>query len=120
MFGFRIIRPRVLTLLAFGAIVSLAVSGFAAANTVPASSAGDGSGAITGYVVSNIQYVLDVADPAKIATVKFDLAPAAATAVSIQLAGSWYTCTNVAGAVSCTTPLATALSVVSLRVVAAS
>lgn len=69
---------------------------FTASNTVPATSAGSGSGAISGYTVSNVAYTLNT-DPSKIDAVTFTLDKAAGT-VKAQLvtAGSWYACTNTA------------------------
>jgi len=92
---------------------------FAAANVVPGSPVGDGSGAISGYTITNIHYALNAANPANIQTVTFDIDPAAAGDVRITMDGStWSTCTNTAGAVSCSVTQA-ALTAVNLRVVAA-
>ena len=93
----------------------------AAANTVPASKAGDGSGAITGYTVSAIHYVLN-STPTTIDSVTFTLnsAPVAGSTIKIKLvaAGStWYTCTNVTTAVTCTTTGAAVSPADSLEVV---
>jgi len=111
--------PRRLAVMAIFSVVAVSAFGFAAANTVPASHAGDGNGAITGYAVSNISYTLDSGDPSTIDSVDFTLAPTDATSVQIYLDGAWYTCTggatpscNVGGA-------ATVLGAVNLQVVAA-
>jgi hypothetical protein len=115
----RFLRPRTLVAVLLVLILSLAVYGFAAANVVPPSSAGDGSGAITGYTISNIHYALNAANPANIQTVTFDITPTSAGDVRITLDGStWSTCTNTAGAVSCSVAQA-ALTAANLRVVAA-
>ena len=106
-------------------VLVLAMSGFtyafAASNTVPATKAGDGAGAITGYVVSNIAYHLDGSDPSEIASVTFTL-DAAAGSASIRLVSSstsWYSCTIAGGtAVTCLTAGATVLDADSLQVVA--
>jgi hypothetical protein len=100
-------------------ILSVAVYGFAAANTVPASSAGDGSGAISGYDISNIHYALNAANPANIQTVTFDILPVSAGDVRITMDGAtWSTCVNAAGSVTCAVSQP-ALTAASLRVVAA-
>lgn len=67
---------------------------FTASNTVPSTSAGSGSAAISGYTVSNVAYTLN-SDPTKIDAVDFDLDKAAGT-VKIQVVsgGSWYACDN--------------------------
>ena len=106
-------------------VLVLALSGFtyafAAANTVPATKAGDGSGAISGYTITNVKYNLDGTDPSAIDNVTFTL-DAAATSANIRLVagGTWYSCTIAGGtAVTCNTldaPVSTALL---LQVVAA-
>jgi hypothetical protein len=52
--------------------VMSAAYGFAANNTVAGSSAGDGSGLISGYTVTNVRYTLD-ADPRYLNEVEFTL-----------------------------------------------
>jgi hypothetical protein len=107
-----------------GAIVA-GTYAFTAANTVPTTKAGDGSGAVSGYTVSSVHYTLNAANPYNIDSVAFnvDVAPVAGSTLRAQLApaGSWYTCTNVATAVTCNTtaPVQTVLLATSLRVVIA-
>jgi len=105
-------------------VLSMGIYAFAAANTVPASSAGDGSGAISGYTVTAIHYVLNTTNPGNIDSVTFTLsaAPAAGGTVKITLDGTnWYSCTNVTTAVTCvtTTPQQTVTLATNLRVVVA-
>ena len=112
------------TVLLIVLILSMAIYAFAAANVVPASSAGDGSGAISGYTISTIHYVLNAANPGNIDSVTFTLstAPAAGGSIKISLDGAnWYSCTNVTTAVTCVTtaPQATVLLATNLRVVVA-
>jgi hypothetical protein len=101
------------------------VYAFTAANTVPTSKAGDGSGAISGYIVTTVHYGLNASDSSKIDSVTFNLdsTPVSGSTIKIQLvsAGSWYSCTNVAAAVTCatTSPQATVLQANNLRVVIA-
>jgi len=67
---------------------------FTASNTVPATNAGSGSGAITGYTVSNVAYTLD-SNPTLVDAVTFTLDKAAGTVkAQIVSTGSWYSCTN--------------------------
>ena len=94
----------------------------AAANTVPASNAGDGSGAISGYTVTAVHYNMNTTNPSTIDSVTFTLnsAPVAGSAIKIKLvaAGStWYTCTNVTTAVTCPTTGAAVTPADSLEVV---
>jgi len=123
---------RLVTLSLVLVLLGVAAYGFAAANTVPDSGAGDGSGNITGYTVSNISYTLDSNDPTKINAVTFNLSAAPSVlkpnVVKIKLVSSsntWYTCTtnstNSPYAYSCNTtaPQATVQAADQLRVVAA-
>lgn len=108
-------------------ILASAVYGFAAANTVNPSKAGDGAGAVSGYVLSNIHYNLNATNPRNIDSVTFNLdsTPVAGSTITIKLvaAGStWYTCTHVATAVTCnngSTLGASVLTADELRVVVA-
>ena len=114
-----LLRPRTLFAILLVLILSVAVYGFAAGNNVPASFAGDGSGAISGYDITNIHYALNPANPGNIQTVTFTIAPASAGDVRITMDGAtWSTCTNTAGAVSCNVAQP-ALTAANLRVVAA-
>ena len=107
-------------------VLSAASYAFAATNTVPASVAGDGKGAIAGYAVSGITYVLDTTNPSLIASVKFTLDETAAT-VKAELSNTagtitaWSSaCTLTTGVYTCT--FGSGFNVVdafSLRVVAA-
>lgn len=106
----------------FAGIAASSAYAFTSSNTVPATTVGSGSGTISGYAASNVAYNLDAANPQNIDSVTFTISPTAATTVKIQLAsgGSWYSCTNAAGSVSCTTtsPQATAAAATQLTVVA--
>ena len=111
------------------AAVALAMVGagyaYTASNTVPNTNAGDGAGTITGYVVSSVKYNLNASNPQNLDSVTFNLdsTPAAGSTLKAQLAssGSWYSCTNVAAAVTCatTSPQATVAAATQLRVVVA-
>lgn len=104
-------------------ILSVAAYAFAAANTVPATKAGDGTGAVSGYTVTSVVYTLNGTDPTTLDEVSFDLG-AAATQVKAQLvssSGTWYTCTLDTGTVwQCDTTGLTVSTINQLRVVAAS
>ena len=105
-----------------GAIVA-GTYAFTAANTVPDSKAGDGEGAVTGYVLSTVHYNLNAINPSTIDEVTFtlDSAPVAGSTIMVQLdpAGSWYGCTNAAAAVTCTTTGEPVLDATNLRVIVA-
>ena len=115
----RFLRPRTLVAVLLVLILSVAVYGFAAANVVPPTSAGDGFGLISGYTISNIHYALNNANPGNIETVTFTIAPDTAGDVRITLDGAtWYTCADTASPVTCAVNQ-TALGAANLRVVAA-
>jgi hypothetical protein len=127
MFNLRIRHLAVLLLIL---ILAASAYAFAADNSVEASKAGDGSEAISGYGITNINYELVSvdADPTDIDEVKFtiDTAPGANGEVFIQLnsvAGTWFPCDVSGGtAIVCDTsgssvPLGTTLT--NLRVIAA-
>ncbi len=122
MFPSRALKISLIIIVMFA--VAGAASALAAANTVPDSKAGDGSGNITGYVVSSIHYNLNGTTPSNIDSVTFNLdsVPVAGSTIKIQLNGAdWYSCSNVGVAVTCNTtaPQATVLPANSLRVVVA-
>lgn len=96
MFIQRSLKISIIVLIAIAlATVSYA---FAAANTVPNGKAGDGSGTITGYDVTNVVYTQDSSNPVNITAVAFDL-DASATTVRVRLVttGSLQACTNPSG-----------------------
>jgi hypothetical protein len=106
-------------------VIALALSGFtyafAAANTVPATYAGDGAGTISGYTITNVVYHLNGTTPSEIDSVTFTLS-APATNVSIKLVAlgsTYYTCSVSGGtSVTCNTLGATVVSATELRVIA--
>lgn len=104
-------------------VLALGAYAYTAANVVPASKAGTGAGAITGYTVSGITYTLNATTPTNLDGVAFSISPTAAATVRAQLAsaGAWYACVNTAGSVSCdtTSPQATVAGATQLTVVAA-
>jgi hypothetical protein len=96
---------------------------FASSNMVIAAKDGDGSGAISGYAVSNIHYVLS-ADPSRIELVSFSL-DAPATTVKVRLISStanYYVCSNTSAnnwGCSLSSPAVSLADANELRVVAA-
>jgi len=105
------------------ATAALAAAAFTAANTVPATNAGDGSAAISGYTITNVSYNLNSTNPQNLDAVTFTIAPATAGTVRVQVqsGGTWYTCANAAGSVTCATTAptqATVLAADQLTVVA--
>jgi len=116
-------RPRRTLIVAVLALATGAgVYAYAATNTVPGTSAGAGSGTISGYTISSVSYTLDSTTPTNLDQVAFSISPTTTTTVKVQLAsgGSWYSCSNSAGSVTCntTSPQATAAAATQLTVVA--
>ncbi|HEV7132331.1 MAG TPA: hypothetical protein VGN27_01205 [Gaiellaceae bacterium] len=110
--------------LVLGAVLAGALLGRAAtaANTVPAGRVGQGSSATAQYAISGVSYTLDVNNPRNVAQVAFTISPNNPRVIKARLfnAGSWYTCSNSAGAVTCATtaPAVAATSANNLTVVA--
>jgi len=111
-----------------GAVVAGAIgmAGFAftASNTVPDTKAGDGTGTVSGYVVSSVHYGLNSTDPTKADSIAFtlDSTPKAGSTIKTKVGGVWYSCTNSAAAVTCDTTVgtqATVQPITSLQVVVA-
>lgn len=104
-------------------LVASSAYAFTASNTVPATNAGAGSTAISGYTATSVSYSLNASNPQNIDSVSFTISPTTTATVKVQLVsgGSWYSCTNSSGSVSCdtTSPQATAATANQLTVVAA-
>lgn len=105
-------------------VLILALSGFtyayAASNILPATSAGDGAEAVTGYTVTNVLYNLNSTNPDLLDSVTFTLsAPADEVSIRLVTTGStWYPCTIATStSVTCLTSAAV-LSIDTLQVVA--
>lgn len=98
-------QPMVWVALAALAVVLVGRAAFAAANTVPESSAGQGSNVVSGFTISNIDYNLNGTNPLNIDTVVFDAQAADVTQVgSLTVrtmfdvsAADWYACAAVSG-----------------------
>lgn len=90
-------RFRMIGLVILMLVLATATYGFANTNTVPAGQAGEGSGAISGYIVSNVVYTLDAADPTAFDSVAFDLDAAASDVYAGLDDGSgidWVSCVS--------------------------
>lgn len=66
-------RYRILALLVLAVVLSAATYGFAAANTVDETYAGEGSDVISGYVVSGVTYNLSPTNPNSFTNVSFNM-----------------------------------------------
>ena len=121
--SFSLPRRRILIVAMLAIGVASGVYAYAATNTVPNSTAGAGSGTISGYTVTNVAYTLNTTTPTNLDQVAFTIAPTTAATLKVQLAaaGAWYTCANETAACACntTSPQATAAAATRLTVVAA-
>ncbi|MCL6564684.1 MAG: hypothetical protein K6U87_16945 [Firmicutes bacterium] len=83
----RLIAPVALTVALGGSAYA-----FMASNTVDESSAGVGSGTITGYTVSNVQYTLSgtANNPSQITNVSFTLSPADSGGSAADSVAVWF------------------------------
>ena len=96
-------RSRTLGALVVAAALATGAYAFTATNTVPASSAGSGSGTISGYTVSGIAYTLNATTPSDIDSMTFTLNANASTAKAKIVSGSsTYTACTIAGGVNVT------------------
>jgi hypothetical protein len=80
----RVINRRTAVLGLLLVILATAGFGFAAQNTVNESWAGDGTGDISGYTVSNIRYTLNTTDPAELNGISFDLTGSAVVPLQVK------------------------------------
>lgn len=102
-----------------------------AANTVPATKAGSGAGAVTGYTVTDEKYTIDVLNnPRQLLSSTLNLAGNVPSTTSVRVrfraAGSWYSCTMGAytlatdkTAVACSVTGESSLTATNLTAVAA-
>lgn len=120
-----VLSPRRILLSGLLGLVAVATVGYANANTVSNSNAGDGSGSISGYVVSNVHYTLDTNNPSNVTSLSFTVAPAIPTGtgtvrVSLTNGSTWLAANACSGtsSISCNVSASVA-SLANLRVVAA-
>ncbi|HWL33660.1 MAG TPA: hypothetical protein VNP89_08645 [Gaiellaceae bacterium] len=96
-------RSRILGILVVAAALATGAYAFTATNTVPASSAGSGSGTISGYTVSGIAYTLNATTPSDIDSMTFTLNANAQTVKAKIVSGSTtYTDCTISGGVNVT------------------
>lgn len=120
---------RFASVIAFALLTGIATYAFTASNQVSASNAGQGTGAIVGYSISNSSYTLDVTSPQTITQVAFTLnaAPASTKTVRARVGTAGFASCSLSSSSASTSTWACPLSGVSttntsiptLRVVAA-
>lgn len=96
-------RSRMVGALVVAAALATGAYAFTATNTVPGSSAGSGSGTISGYTVSGIAYTLNATTPSDIDSMTFTLNANATTVKAKVVSGSsTYTACSISGGVNVT------------------
>ena len=126
----RALRRGPLQLVTALAIFAVGGAAFTAANTVPATSAGEGASAISGFALTNVAYNLDAANPTNITiTATAANGDAVNTGLTTYVefdngTGNWYSCTRIGGIapahnISCDTTAANPNTAVQLTVVLA-
>jgi hypothetical protein len=79
-------------------LLLLVGTAFAASNSVGASRAGNGRGAISGYVISDVRWTMEPANPANMILVRFTLdRPANQVLVRFSPSAAWRSCFILAG-----------------------
>ena len=117
-------RRVVVAVLVTVALLVGAIAGKAAtsSNAVPAGTIGQGSTATSPYTISGVGYTLDTNSPQLINQVAFTISPANPRLLKVQVVsgGSWYSCVNTSGSVTCatTSPQANVSTANNLTVVA--
>lgn len=98
-------RGPVLAVIAAIAVFAVGGAAFTAANTVPTTSAGDGAGAVSGYTITSIVYVLNGTTPSDIDTITLTATadnsntnnPGSMFIRPDSTGSEYYTCTRVGG-----------------------
>lgn len=96
----KLLQPKILAVALILLSLSVIAYGYAAANVVPESGAGDGSGTVSGYTISNIDYNLLASDPTKIESLTMDVAATSGAnapddvRITVDSGTTWITCTG--------------------------
>jgi hypothetical protein len=89
---------RLLLVVLCAALLAVLAYAFTASNTVPGSKSGSGSGTISGYAITDVDYQLNATTPSNIDSVTFTLDAAASTVKAKLVSGSsTYTTCSVTG-----------------------
>ena len=95
-----LLKPKYIAIALILLTLSVIAYGYAAANVVPDSGLGDGSGTVSGYTISNIDYVLLSSNPSLLESVSFDVAATSGAAdpddvrITVDGGTTWITCTG--------------------------
>jgi hypothetical protein len=95
-----LLKPKFFAIAIIIFVLATVAFGYAAANVVPESGAGEGVGTVSGYTIANIDYTLLTGDPTKVASVTFDVTPTSGAQapedvlISVDSGTTWITCTG--------------------------
>ncbi len=95
-----LLKPRTIAIALVILVLAVIAFGYAAANVVPESGAGEGVGTVSGYTVANIDYTLLATDPTKVSSVTFDVTPTSGAQtpdevkISVDSGTTWVSCTG--------------------------
>lgn len=95
-----LLKPRTIAIVLVILVLAVIAFGYAAANIVPESGAGEGVGTVSGYTVANIDYALLTTDPTKVTSVTLDVTPTSGAQapddvkISVDSGTTWITCTG--------------------------
>lgn len=98
----KLLQPKIIAIALILFSLSVVAYGYAAANVVPESGAGDGSGTVSGYTISNIDYNLLASDPSKVTSIDMDIAATSGAGtpddvrITVDSGTTWVTCTGPA------------------------
>ena len=99
---FKNTKLRVIVAASAVSAIALGAFGFAAGNTIDDHKVGTGDATVSGYTVSNVEYVFDAADPTAIDGVNFTLDTVAELVkVSLDGGNTWVTCDSTTVNVTC-------------------
>ncbi|MDK2981109.1 MAG: hypothetical protein PWQ55_1456 [Chloroflexota bacterium] len=96
----KILQPKYIAIAFIVLTLGVVAYGYAAANVVPESGAGDGTGTVSGYDISNIDYTLLSSDPTKVESVAFDVVATAGAGapnevqITVDSGTTWVSCTG--------------------------
>ncbi|MBC2724838.1 MAG: hypothetical protein HGJ97_19655 [Desulfosporosinus sp.] len=96
----KIFQPKVIAIALIVLTIGVISYGYAAANVVPESGAGEGSGDVSGYTISNIDYALLSTDPTKVESVSIDISATDGASdptdvrITVDSGTTWITCTG--------------------------
>ena len=113
-------RSFLMTAMAGASVMAVGGMAYTAANTVPGTVAGSGTGAVSGYVISTIVYNVNGTDPRNVDSITFGYSPGSPDPTRARVSSdggtTWFNCDSaiVGGSDSVTACATAGLTVASL------